>query len=54
MRSALDEIAREHGSQRVKDVNETWRIASTAFASGEPITLADLLSKREADFSLKP
>lgn len=38
------------GQQRISDVNETWRIASTAFASGAPITLEDLLSRREADF----
>jgi hypothetical protein len=49
----LDELALKHGSQRVEDVNETWRIASTAFASGQPVTLEDLLNRREADFSLK-
>lgn len=34
-------------------VSETWKAACTAYASGEPPTLADLLSKREADFRLK-
>jgi hypothetical protein len=38
--------------QRIADVNETWKIASTSFASGEPLSLEDLLSKREADFRL--
>lgn len=41
------------GAQRISDLNETWRIASTAYASGEPISLEDLLNKREADFALK-
>lgn len=33
--------------------NETLRIVSTAFASGEPVTLDDLLSSAERDFTLK-
>lgn len=33
--------------------NETLRIVSTAFASGEPLTLGDLLSSAERDFSLR-
>lgn len=39
--------------RRISDANETWRIASTAFASGKPISLEDLLNKREADFAVK-
>jgi hypothetical protein len=46
-------LAREQ-LRRIEEANETWRIASTAFAAGEPITLEDLLNKREADFRLKP
>lgn len=49
LRAALDhELQR-----RISSANETWKMASTAFASGEPISLDDLLSKREADFSLR-
>lgn len=33
--------------------NETLRIVSTAFASGEPLTLDDLLSNAERDWSLR-
>lgn len=47
--AALDRLQQ----RRIEDANETWRIACTAFASGEPITLEDLLNKREADFSLR-
>ncbi len=32
--------------------NETLRVVLTAFASGEPVTLADLLSSAERDWSL--
>lgn len=47
--AALDRLQR----QRISDANETWRIACTAFASGEPITLDDLLSSAERDWSLR-
>ncbi len=33
--------------------NETLRVVLTAFASGEPITLDDLLSHAERDWSLR-
>lgn len=36
-----------------KEVNETQRTLSTAFAQGEPQTLADLLSSAERDWSLR-
>jgi len=49
LRAALERLH----SLRIADANETWRIASTAFASGAPVTLEDLLSKREADFRLR-
>jgi len=37
----------------IDSTNETWRIASTAYASGEPVTLDDLLSSAERDWSLR-
>jgi hypothetical protein len=33
--------------------NETLRVVLTAFASGEPVTLEDLLSSAERDWSLR-
>lgn len=39
--------------QGISRQNETVRILSTAFASGEPLTLDDLLSSAERDFTLR-
>jgi hypothetical protein len=39
--------------RRIAEANETWRIASTAYAAAEPVTLEDLLSSAERDFSLR-
>jgi hypothetical protein len=39
--------------RHIASQNETLKIALTAFAQGAPPTLDDLLSKREADFSLR-
>ena len=60
----LEELCRrlqQESSERERQIlreslerqNETLRIVSTAYASGEPITLDDLLSHAERDWSLR-
>jgi hypothetical protein len=41
------------GQRVIASSNETLRIVSTAYASGEPQTLGDLLSHAERDWSLR-
>lgn len=41
------------GQRVIASSNETLRIVSTAYASGEPHTLDDLLSSAERDWSLR-
>lgn len=43
----------ETSKNSIAQHNETLRIVLTAFAAGEPITLDDLLSSAERDWSLK-
>jgi hypothetical protein len=46
----LRELLRRERLLSIERQNETLRIVSTAYASGEPVTLADLLSKADRDF----
>jgi hypothetical protein len=46
-------LQRKHNEHVFRRVNEISTTLSTAFASGEPQTLDDLLSKAERDWSLK-
>jgi hypothetical protein len=47
------ELLRQERLQSIERQNETLMIVCTAYASGEPLTLADLLSKADRDWSLK-
>jgi hypothetical protein len=46
-------LLEEQRLSHIASQNETVRIMSTAYASGEPVTLADLLSSAERDWSLR-
>jgi hypothetical protein len=48
-----DEQLKQSEQRSVERQNETLRIVCTAYASGEPLTLADLLSKADRDWSLR-
>lgn len=53
LQQQASEREREILRQSLERQNETLRIVTTAYASGEPITLDDLLSHAERDWSVK-
>lgn len=52
-RNCCRELLRLEQQRNIAQQNETLRILSTAYASGEPTTLDDLLSSAERDFTLR-
>lgn len=49
----LNEALERERLRSIDSTNETIRIISTAYASGEPTTLDDLLASAERDWSLR-
>lgn len=49
----LEELVRREQQRSITRQNELLKTLATAFASGEPTTLDDLLSHAERDWSLK-
>jgi hypothetical protein len=56
LREQQRNISRENELLRksVEMQNETLRVVLTAFASAQPVTLDDLLTQAERDWSLRP
>lgn len=52
-RNCSRELLRRELQHSIEMQNETVRILSTAYASGEPTTLDDLLSSAERDWSVR-
>jgi len=51
--SCRELLVREQRQKNLEQQNELVRILATAFSSGEPLTLDDLLSRAERDFQLR-
>ena len=52
-RNCSRELLRREKQRSIERENEMLRIISTAYASGEPTTLDDLLSSAERDWSVR-